>query len=378
MSFSTDNHLVAILENSELIGREWDLGSLGRNRVLSAAKNDGYSLLTDLGRLMEPDTDVVQGGTFLAPDDSSTELAFVRKFSPQGQIAFSNSLEHLLLIDKRGRAYTNIGLGQNEIFDGAMCVVSMPTLEALLWTWGWLNSQFESLWQEALETVTRAHGQGPSKKGDLLIPDEPRWTDDSWRALADLARLVNSDLWNEERDRSTYRVIKLEIGAGWHLREYTNPQKSQGEKLLRSMVKSVSAGTRSISKTQGTLPSTGGKWLKTGKIDTFQTVESNNIVLCNPGDVVTPSMGTVSVARITDRVMVLAKGHIALEPNSDATSDAICDFLNSRNAGQQRLQAVQSGIIPSLSQKALLDFRFLESTNLRSKIRNLMSGLVSN
>ena len=98
--------------------------------------------------------------------------------------------------------------------------------------------------------------------------------------------------------------------------------------------------------------------------------------LANPGDVITPSIGLSSVARIAEQEMALATGHFALVPNSDQDAEAISDFLNSRHAQQQRLQAVQSGIIPRLSKKDLLDFEFVESPNIRSRLHKFFLGMV--
>jgi hypothetical protein len=344
--------------------------------VLNAAANAGLKPISDMGDPIEPCVALDEENIVLSMQRQGSELAFVRKASLNGRTAFRNSDEHLLFLDRRGRAYSNLGLVPSELFDGALSAFRMDSVESLLWAWAWVNSQVNSPWQDALEKVLRTQNLRTYRKIDLLVPESPKLSNRQRDELARLAQLVNSDIVSEQADSSNYRVTKLKPGSDWPLREYSKPSDGEPKIRLGSMVGSVSIGNSSKSASQVGLPSTGGSWLSTGKPSNFQDTKSAKKVIANPGDVITPSIGLSSVARIADQEMALATGHFALVPNSDQDAEAISDFLNSKNAQQQRLQAVQSGIIPRLGKKDLLDFEFVESPNIRSRLHKFFLGMV--
>lgn len=375
VSSLASNQTVAVLQYSELIASGWDLGRVSRELILRHAESAGFRPLPDLGKRIEAGQWIEPGRDYLSSDRQSQELGFVKKSAAYSQSGFLNDDYHLLFLDNRGRAYTNLGLDEKVVFDGALSAFRVKSKEALLWTWGWLNSQNPSPWQENLEAISHPHVIDIAGHRDVLVPDVPKFPDHLLAELTSLALLVNSDVTIEEEERSTYRSTRLVPGSPWQLRQYERPTSVDTNKLLGAMVSSVLVGRSPKSEVQSGLASTGGKWLLSGKVSNFQIRNSDPVVI-GPGSVVTPSIGTTSRARITDQEMALANGHYALIPSSDGDPEAISDFLNSRHAQQQRLQVVQSGIIPRLTKKDLLHFVFFESTNVRSKLHKLVSGVL--
>jgi hypothetical protein len=377
VTFLSSDLTIAITKNSELISSDWDPGRLSRDLVLKAAAIAGFRPITDLGQPMEPNFAIQPENFFLSMSRNSSELAFVKKASVYGQSAFCNLGDYLLFLDKRGRAYTNFSLGTTEVFDGALLALRMESADSLLWSWAWLNARTHCPWQEALETVSRSQISGNTSAIRLLIPEPPRLPGLLQEELRGLARLANSDIISEDRSGSAFRVIELKPGSDWYLREFSKPPGNGTSRLLGSMVSSVLLGKSSKSEAQVGIPLTSGKWLLSGTPSEFQDTVQTNQVLVNPGDVVTPSMGLNSQARVADQAMYLANGHYVLAPHSGVDPERISDFLNSRNAQHQRMQAVQSGIIPRLRKKDLLNFEFVESINVRSRLQILLSGMLS-
>ena len=377
MSSLASDQTVAAFQHSELIASAWDLGRVSRELIMKQAESAGFRPLPDLGKRIEAGQWIEPGHNFFSSDRQSQELAFVEKSAAHSQSGFLNDDYHLLFLDNRGRAYTNLGLDEKVVFDGALSAFRVKSKEALLWTWGWLNSQNPSPWQENLEAISHPHVIDIAGHRDVLVPDVPKFPDHLLAELTSLALLVNSDVTIEEEERSTYRSTRLVPGSPWQLRQYERPTSVDTNKLLGAMVSSVLVGRSPKSEVQSGLASTGGKWLLSGKVSNFQIPESNPVVI-GPGSVVTPSIGTTSRARITDQEMALANGHYALIPNTDVNPEAISDFLNSRHAQQQRLQEVQSGIIPRLTKRDLLNFEYVESKDVRSSLKVLVSRLVRN
>lgn len=375
-SLASDQTVTAI-QHSELISSVWDLGRISRDQVLKAASSEGFNLLTNHGQRIKPDQWIESGKYSLSSERQTQELAFVKKLSVHAQSCFLNEDNYLLFIDSRGTAYTNLGLDATVAFDGALEALRMDSVETLLLAWVWLNAQALSPWQEILDATSRSQILDTSRHSGALVPDLPEFSEHLLAELTALAQLVNSDLILEENEKSTHRFMKFKPGTAWHLRDYSRAANSDSKNLLSSKVSSVLVGTSAKSEAKAGLPSTGEKWLLTGRVNSFQD-QNGKPVIVSPGNVVTPSIGTTSRARIADQEMALARGHYALIPNADVNPEEVADFLNSRHAQRQRSEAAQSGIIPRLSKKDLLNFEFFESTNVRSQLDKLALGWLDN
>lgn len=377
MKSLASDQTVAAIRYTELPTSAWDLARVSRELVLKSAGSAGFISLAHLGQDLYPDRWIESGDHLLTSEKQSLELAFVRTSAGHDQKVFSNEDAYLLFLDNRGRAYTNIGLDRDVAFDSALRAFRMNSAEALLVAWAWINSQSLSPWQEILEAVSRFRKIDYKADKDVLVPEPSKMSQESIADVKTLAKMVNSEFIIEEQERSTYRCTNLKPGSAWLLREYESSTNGGSNKVLGSMVSSVLTGRPQKFEANEGLPSTAEKWLLIGKVSKYQRGNGAS-VLVSAGSVVTPSIGATSRARIVDQEMALANGHFALIPNPDVEPEALADFLNSRSAQKQRLRAVQSGIIPRLKKKDLLKFEFSEVTNVRSRLKKLISRTVLN
>lgn len=375
MKSLASDQTVAAIQYAELLSSAWDIVGVSRELALNGARRAGFIPLAHLGQSLEPDCWIQSGDYYLTIERESQELALVKSSAGHPQKVFSNENAYMLLLDKRGRAYTNIGLDLNVSFDSAFLAFRMDSADALMVAWAWINSQSLEHWQEILETVSRFRKIDNKAHRDVLVPEPSKMPQELVAEVKTLAKIVNSDVILEEQERSAYRCTNLKPGSVWFLREYESFTNGGSNKVLGSMIRSVLTGRTQKFETNEGLPSTAEKWLLTGKVSKYERGNGAS-VLVSAGSVVTSSIGTISRARVVDQEMALANGHFALIPNSDVDPDALADFLNSRSAQKQRLRAVQSGVIPRLNKKDLLKFEFYEVTNVRSRLRKLVSRTV--
>jgi hypothetical protein len=212
---------------------------------------------------------------------------------------------------------------------------------------------------------------------DLLVARPTQQFALEFGKFLELAYQVNTEIWDEEEHNSSYGSRILEAGSRWELRPMPETLKRNHGLSLGSLVKNILPGKGTKSDLKEGLPSTGANWIRTGNISAFQDSRLEGLVLANPGDVVTPSIGLLSQARVAKESMSVANGHYLLVLNADVDAEAVVNFLNSRIANQMRKHAVQSAIIPRISTSDLLKFSYVEAANYSASLRILMERVVT-
>jgi|LauGreDrversion4_2_1035121.scaffolds.fasta_scaffold16520_5 hypothetical protein len=374
MNFLSSSQSTSVPDSS-LLGQDWNPAKITSELILTEAERVGIELLANQSERIMPTTSIEPGALFLGADANQNSISLVRRRSEFFSLGFSHLDSSLtLMVDSRGKAYTSIGLGPETNFDGRLSVYRMQSPEAVISAWAWLNSGTLNPWISHLRHLFDSssiinHGERP-----LLVPRKPGLDQSQYALFQKLAEQVNGDIYDDDLDRSSFEVRELKHGSRWNLRE--SKQSEQQGVELNSIVKQVFAGAGLPSKDPKGLPSSGGQWLRTGKISTYQDPHANRLVLAKPGNVVTPSIGLISQARVVEEDMVVANGHYLLLLQDGTDPQGVANFLNSRVATQQRRNLAQGSIIPRLSKADLIKFRFLETRDYRFELKTLFEQVI--
>jgi hypothetical protein len=378
MIYSSSDHTVSVLPASKLSGRDWNVGLIARDFLLKAANSAGFDQLSDLCEPIAPSLCIETGTTFLSGSKSGKSMTLVRKKGDSVRSGFTNLDEAVsLLIDSSGNAYTALGLGAEAIFDGTFSAYRMKSTESVVWTWASLNYGLQTTWSAGLSELAKTSMFTGNDDRDLLVARPTQQFALEFGKFLELAYQVNTEIWDEEEHNSSYGSRILEAGSRWELRPMPETLKRNHGLSLGSLVKNILPGKGTKSDLKEGLPSTGANWIRTGNISAFQDSRLEGLVLANPGDVVTPSIGLLSQARVAKESMSVANGHYLLVLNADVDAEAVVNFLNSRIANQMRKHAVQSAIIPRISTSDLLKFSYVEAANYSASLRILMERVVT-
>jgi hypothetical protein len=377
VSYLSSENTVSVIQISELAGRDWNVGRIARDFLLRSAKSAGFDQLFDLSEPIEPSLCIEPGSIFFSGHKSRKSITLVRKKGESPRSGFTNLDETVsLLIDSSGNAYTALGLGAEVIFDGNFSAFRMKSTDSAIWTWAWLNYGFQTTWSSVLSELAKTSTLPGRHDLDLLISKHPTRFASEYEKFLELAYQVNTEIWDEEEEKSSYGSRSPRVGSRWELREIPESLAMNHGLSLGTLVKEVLPGKGLKSELQDGLPSTGGNWIRNGEISAFQDPLVQELVLASPGDVISPSIGFLSQARVVEETMAVASGHYLLVMNDGVTPGAVADFLNSRIANQMRKHAVQSAINPRITKSDLLKFTFVETKNYSSALRNLMEKLV--
>ena len=374
VNFLNSDDTLAVLSASDLTGQDWDVGRISREEIFKVAHQNGFDRLSGLTERVEPTLCLEQGVNYFSADSNLHNLNLVRKRADSPRFGFANLNESCsLLIDSTGRAYTALGLAPHAVFDGRFSVFIMQSPEEVMWAWAWLNFEKQNRWVDALTKLAATSAPSVQLDFEQLIPTR-RPKSDYLDKLRDLAHQVNTEIWDEEEGKSSYSSRGLKPGSRWHLTEPPKGLTPHKGMNLGGLVKEILPGRTPRSEEQGDSASTGGKWIRTGRVTAFLDSRAGKLVMASPGDVVTPSIGLISQARVVEEPMAVAQGHYLLTLNEGVDPVRVADFLNSRFANQLRRHAAQSGTIPYLAKSELLKFVFVDTIDPRSALRALMDN----